>query len=471
MAALAEAVRANDAITVLTRTRAFALRSGLVRVHEVYMSGLTAQGRVRDLTARHIVLATGALERLPIFAGNRLPGVMGALNTYELASRYGIWPGRSALIATVSSPTYRLAMLAQDAGITVDRILDSRPRPDSRFIEFTKAYGIRQFPGTIPALASLTKTSGGLAVSFENSESEGVVIDRLIVCGGWQPDLTLWHVAGGVSQWHEERHRIEPVGTLDGIALCGAAAGYLTRRGCIESGPDAINQLLGRKRRAVNDPVVNAIYETNDARPFIAGQRSDAAPAFLDHGMEFLQRPAQDERRGLVRLLRRKRTGLLALSEAPQPLAICDIAAGVDLGLIPSASAGIVAQERVALVPLAPESAALSETEMEAPELDHIPAYLHGRFGQGATLAKLLPGEARVLETGALVYRSSDASSPLRAIGVVLRPCPGGAVALMRSDTMRFGLPVTVRDQGRAVSARLEQWPSDATFGSLARTP
>ncbi|WP_152658646.1 hypothetical protein [Devosia chinhatensis] len=49
--------------------------------------------------------------------------------------------------------------------------------------------------------------------------------DALIVCGGWQPDLSLWHMAGGSSLWQSLRQRLEPVGNIDGIALAGSAAG------------------------------------------------------------------------------------------------------------------------------------------------------------------------------------------------------------------------------------------------------
>ena len=58
---------------------------------------------------------------------------------------------------------------------------------------------------------------------------------------------------------------------------------------------------------------------------------------------------------------------MTALSEAPQPLAICEVAAGVDLGLIPPDAAGIVAQERVALVPLVSQVSAPEEAALPAP--------------------------------------------------------------------------------------------------------
>src|SRR5690606_8261651 len=63
IARLSAAVAKSDAITVLTSAEAFALRPGVVRLHQVEMLDGTPGGRVIDIRARHIILATGALER------------------------------------------------------------------------------------------------------------------------------------------------------------------------------------------------------------------------------------------------------------------------------------------------------------------------------------------------------------------------------------------------------------------------
>src|SRR5690606_29467492 len=112
----------------------------------------------------------------------------------------------------------------------------------------------------------------------------------LIVCGGWQPDLTLWHIAGGASRWNKARHRLEAIGELEAIALAGSAAGFLTRRGCIPSGADAVDALPGRPRKPVDDHLIDPLYETPDATTPIAGL-VDGAPTYLDAGAEFLTRP------------------------------------------------------------------------------------------------------------------------------------------------------------------------------------
>ncbi|MHA6298111.1 FAD-dependent oxidoreductase [Devosia sp. CAU 1758] len=455
MAHLAADVAANPAITVLTATRVFAIRPGLARAHQVDMSSRNAQGKVVDIEAARIVLATGSLERLPVFSGNRLPGVIGTLDAYELATRYGVWPGRAALVATSSSPAYRLAMLASDAGIAIGRILDNRLSPASRFIEFSRAYGIVQSPGTTPASVGLARAGGTLSLHSDAKDATVMVTERLLVCGGWQPDLTLWHVAGGASQLHHGHGRLEAIGRCDGVALAGSAAGYFTRRGCIQSGADAIDQLLGRDRRPVDDPVIDPLYESPDAPASLSEQVAGAAPAYLDGGLGMLQRPAPQPRRLPLPFRPSRKTGLLVLSEAPQSLAVCDVAAGVDLGLIPPAAAGIVAQERVALVPIAVTPDPAFPQSPDVTDAEEIPSYLHGRFGRSAALVRLVPAEGRWFEVGALIYRSSDAHHPLDAIGVVLRQTERGALALVTAQALSAGLPVIIRDKG-AVLARIE---------------
>src|SRR5690606_42131842 len=122
---------------------------------------------------------------------------------------------------------YGLAMLASDAAIPIAPIFDGRPQRVSRFIVSSRAHCIVHSPGTAPAVAGIARGGGTLSVDGDQADAPAMVTERLLVCGGWQPDLTLWHIAGGASQWHHGHDRLEAVGTLDAIALAGRAAGYL----------------------------------------------------------------------------------------------------------------------------------------------------------------------------------------------------------------------------------------------------
>lgn len=456
IARLAELIGKAEAITVLTCAEVFGLRPGVVRLHQVAIAEGMPAGRIIDIRAPHIVLATGALELLPVFPGNRLPGVTGTLEAFELAHHYGVWAGVSALFATSSSPAYRLAMLAKDAGIAVPRIIDSRPRPQSRFIEFSKAYGITLASGTVAASAALAPKRQGLMLrprlAMEGfSQPEPVqMVDRLITCGGWQPDLTLWHMAGGESAWNAANGRLEPRNGPPGIALAGSAAGWFTRRACLASGDDAVNALLGRERNPIDDALIDPLYETPDG-PAPIGDLSepDGPPAFLDGGRHYLERPHPVQSRWPGWLPFAPRQAGWSLADTPQPLAIADIAAGVQLGAIPAASAGIVAQERVAMVGIA--DADDGKIQHSAAPLPLPPPYLGGRYA-GAELWVVVPDEKRVLEAGTLIQADPDATDPLQAIGVVVRSLNGTAIALVAGTK---GQAASAREPGRMTGIRL----------------
>ncbi|HEY8577619.1 MAG TPA: FAD-dependent oxidoreductase [Devosia sp.] len=460
-------------VTVLTSAEVYALQKGKLRLHAVGLED--AKPSIVDVSARHMVVATGALERLPVFPGNRLPGVVGALEAFELAYHYGVWPTGPAIVATSSSPAYRLAMLARDAGAAVARILDSRLAPQSRFIEFAKAYGITMAAGTVVGSAGAAAKGAALSVSPRLS-TEGLpshepplTVDRLVVCGGWQPELTLWHIAGGESRWNAELSRLEPGGVVEGIALAGSAAGWLTRSACLASGRSAVAQLLGEKPIAVQESLIDPIYDTPDGPAPVGEAPQEGGPsAFLDGSRAYLVRPfaAVKTRPGWLQF--NSPPPVWSLADTPHPLELSAIAAGVQLGAIPAESAGIVARERVQVVPLGGAASAA----LDKPQTPFPPAYLGGRY-PGAELLVANPVEPRRLNVGALVYATADESNPLHAIGVIIRSQGEVAVALVNGTP---GATVFCREPGRAVAIRLVTAYRDgmdlaAALGSGAGAP
>ena len=83
--------------------------------------------RLWRVRAGQVVLATGALERPRLFAGNDLPGVMlsGAVRTY--LNRFGVRTGSRVVITTDNDDAYRTALALAEAGSEIVAILDSRP--------------------------------------------------------------------------------------------------------------------------------------------------------------------------------------------------------------------------------------------------------------------------------------------------------------------------------------------------------
>jgi sarcosine oxidase subunit alpha len=464
IARLTAEIAATDAITVLMRAEALAVRNGLVRAHHIKVDGASVTGEVIDFTAPRIVLATGAIERLPVFPGNRLPRVMTSLEAYLLAERYSVWQGQSAILATVHSAAYRLPMLLSDAGIATSRIADARPDPQSRFVEYSRAYGIMQAGGTIPAAAAPAAKGLGLAVTLQLAfdgyahADAPLPADILLICGGWQPDLTLWHMAGGRSRWSAERHRIEPVGHLAQIALAGSAGGWFSKQACLMSGQDAIDALFGAPRSPVIELTIDPAYETPDApTPAASREQTTASHSYLDAGLNLIQPPDPRPvtKRGWWPF--RGAEPSWSLADQPRALAIGDVAAGVQLGGIPADSAGIVAQERSVASGELIDAArlALLPDLRPHPQPPRIPGFLAGRFGADPHLWIVTPVEPRALEIGALIFLNSDQTDGRQAIGAVVAVEGEKTIALIGKPSPQPGEGLTLRDQGRVVAIRL----------------
>ncbi len=459
VARLTTSIAQDHTVFVMLGTQAIAARPGTVRVHSVSLVNGVPAGRTLDLQARFIVIATGVIERLPIFAGNRLPGLSSTLENYHLGQHFGVWPGKTALFSTVSNASYRLAMLATDSGIQVSRIMDARPDPQSRFIEFAKAYGITMAPASIAGEAKPAPKTRALSVLpqsnlHRSSSAEApLVSEGLVVCGGWQPELTLWHMAGGESRWNAQG-KLEPVlkGPA-GIALAGSAAGFIGGHACLRSGKAAVAQVLNRRSIAVEERLIDPIYETpDDPTPAAMGEFEQSAPAYLDGGQSYIERPQQHRSRWPSWLPFGGKRSAWSLADMPRTLALADIAAGTQLGAIPSQSAGIVAQERVALIAIAQREPDKRQAALQP--ANGIQAYLVGRFGDDAVQCPIAALDNRRLEVGALIYADADQADPLRSVGVVLHVNEAQTQALLASVGQTSG-SLFVREGSRTIPIRI----------------
>ncbi|HEY1725082.1 MAG TPA: sarcosine oxidase subunit alpha family protein [Steroidobacteraceae bacterium] len=127
------ALHGNPRVTLLSRTSAFgcfphnwiALNERLTD-HLAAPDPQRARERLWQVRTRQLVIAAGAIERPLVFPGNDRPGIMlaGAARTY--LHRYGVLPGKRAVLVTACDEAYRSAFELQAAGVTVVLIADVR---------------------------------------------------------------------------------------------------------------------------------------------------------------------------------------------------------------------------------------------------------------------------------------------------------------------------------------------------------
>ncbi|MBI4922481.1 MAG: FAD-dependent oxidoreductase [Devosia nanyangense] len=395
-------------VTLLTRAEALAIAGSTVLAHVTDASDSVPRGKIAAIAAGRILLATGARQRLPVFGGNRLPGVMTAISAYHLAKRFGVTRGRTAVVVTESNFGYRLALRLSDAGAAIGRIVDPRLNPQSRFVDFSKASGLTLASGQLP-LAATAGRHGALRVALANSgtttAATEIETDRLIVSGGWQPELSLWMLAGGSARWNPERRWLEAHGHLQHLALAGSVAGWRSMRAAIASGRAAAAQLFGLPAEPVEDIEIAAPFETPDA-PTPIGPVGPTGPAFLDSGTT-LTRREDDVRTSLAH------HGRLSLG---------DVAASVELKRTLPTDAGAIAEERGA--PGADLAASDWVHPVKAPPAD--PPWLAGRFGPDPQRVHLVVDDRCRFELGALVYPNTSPPDPQLAAGVIVETAPAG---------------------------------------------
>lgn len=399
--------RAN--VTLLANADVFALNGTQALLHRIE----NGSGRVVAVKASRVLLATGSIERLPVFAGNRLPGVVPSMAAYHLAKRYGVAHGKGAIVATQGNFGYRLALRLHDAGVRIARVADVRINAQSRFVDFAKAGGLTLAGGQSP-VAVAAGPRHGLQVTLANGPSSTIMLEaeQLIVTGPFQPDLALWMLASGGTHW--TNGRLEARGEVEHFALAGAARNYRSLSACLASGRMEAARLFGGTVSAIDDPQIDAMFETAEAAN-LGGPVMTGAPAFLDAGASLIARPVPGQKP-------------LLTTEAHAP-SLGDVAASVELGTISPADAGAVAEERGA----PGGDLAASEWKPVAADAIEVPAWLTARFAGGSVQQHLVVDGKRKFERGALVYANTSAADPALAIGVIVAmPAdkPGG-MALM----------------------------------------
>jgi sarcosine oxidase subunit alpha len=159
--------------------------------------------RMWKIRAGEIIIASGAFERPQVFQGNDTPGVMLASAAREYVLRYGVAPGRRAVICAAGADGRETAAVLQRAGVTVVQVLDA-------------AQG-----------DAVLAVRGRRRVRAVVSNRGVFEADLLCVSGGWSPTAHLFSQAGGQLRFCDTRQMFVPAGPLPTMRCVGAAAGEI----------------------------------------------------------------------------------------------------------------------------------------------------------------------------------------------------------------------------------------------------
>ena len=213
--------------TILSSTTAFGIYDhGLVALNQKL--GSDQPDRLWRVRPKHVILATGAIERPLPFANNDLPGIMSAEAGLAYVKQYGVAPGRDIVIATNNGLGADVAREFANAGLSVT-LVDYRP-------DVAKHEGIRCHFG-----ASVVKAEGKTGVKAVHlSDGTVIVADCLLVSGGYTPTVHLYCQAQGKLKWDDALLAFMPGTSLETVHVAGAIAGKFSISNVLASATEAI---------------------------------------------------------------------------------------------------------------------------------------------------------------------------------------------------------------------------------------
>jgi sarcosine oxidase subunit alpha len=242
--------------------------------------------RVHRIRARRVVLATGAHERSLAFADNDRPGVMLVASARTYANRYGVLPGRRAVVFTTNDSAYAAALDLAAAGVEIPAIVDTRTELGG-WAERARLAGIEVLAGhaVTGTDGEARLTSVAVAPYGQTEGQREFTADLLLVSGGWNPVAHLFSQAGGRLRHDEALGTFVPDTCRQAVEVAGSASGVFDLAGVLAQGAAAGVRALEAEGYTAEAPVLPAVPAPPRATPpmqvFTVPGR-EGAPRFVD---------------------------------------------------------------------------------------------------------------------------------------------------------------------------------------------
>jgi sarcosine oxidase subunit alpha len=177
--------------------------AGALGVYEGRLVPVHAGAVLHRIRARHVVVATGAIEQPLLFDGNDLPGVMTPGAVLRMIEEWSIRPGSRAVVLAADNAALAAAERLREVGVEVAELVDLRAGP---------APGVR------------AEARRGVLASVR-LDGRRVACDLLVASAGRQPAYSLLAQAGCTVRFDAGRGVFAPAALADGIEVVGAVTG------------------------------------------------------------------------------------------------------------------------------------------------------------------------------------------------------------------------------------------------------
>lgn len=243
-------LKANPKVTLLTRTVAFGyFPHNLIGLNErltdhLAVTGQQTRERMYQVRAAEVVLATGAIERPLVFAGNDRPGIMLASAAQIYLNRYGVRVGDRAVLVTASDAAYLAALDLKAGGVTIAAIADVRPVATGALPDAARRAGIEVITSaTVLGTTGDQKVTGIELgqVSTDGTVSAGqrFACDAVLMSGGATPCVHLFSQSRGKLEWHEDLQAFLPGKSAERERSAGASRGVFELAAALSDGSAA----------------------------------------------------------------------------------------------------------------------------------------------------------------------------------------------------------------------------------------
>lgn len=233
-------------VLILPRTTVFGLYDGttlgaIERVADHLSAPLPGMPRQRFWTirARQIVLATGALERPLVFAGNDRPGVMLADAVRRYAVDHAVAAGREVTVFTNNDSAYSAAAAMHRAGVRVRAVIDQRRAPSATCVACAKALGAEMISEATIVATHGRPAMSAISVRTADGRTRRIASDCLATSGGWTPVVHLASQTGAPPTFDTDLGAFVPGTSPRDCQSAGSARGLLQTADCLSDGATA----------------------------------------------------------------------------------------------------------------------------------------------------------------------------------------------------------------------------------------
>jgi len=193
-----------------------------------------------EISAKYIVVTTGAFENYLSFPGNYLPGVYGAGGVQTLMNVYGVKPGSKALIVGAGNIGLIVGYQLLQAGVQVESLIDALPEIGGYLVHSSK---LKRLGVPIYTSHTIQEARGGDSVEgativeidknmkpIEGTEKD-LAVDLILISVGLSASNKILAQAGCEDMYVHEMGGWIPIHnkhletTVKGIYLAGDAGG------------------------------------------------------------------------------------------------------------------------------------------------------------------------------------------------------------------------------------------------------